>query len=1122
MTLLTKGYNIIKKLSGSSYLLEIDKLTEEYDNLIIILDNNHQIDALYNELKSLFKEKNILKFPDYGLEPYDLSQIDKTVIRDRYECFIKLNAIDTKKIIIATYKSVFYRVPLLNDVSKSWKRITKQSNYNELIDLLTSFGYQKTSKVEEFGQYRISGSIIDFFSIISNKPIRINFFEDKIETIKEFDPISQISSNEIDEIIICTNAIYNIQKSNIDIYLENIENFFDDEYKHDIEYERIVHDRNNSYIHNLIPILFDHTDSLLSSFNDDFACFLQKDIISEFNEQYDNLNEAYLQENMKRYILDPETLLVKKETLERIYKDNYFYQISDHTDANVKTHSEYNSIPNLSINYNYKNPFINFEKFFNNSQYKYIFFIKRDDNFRTLTNYFNSKQVSYTLIDDIKAADHKVQILRSDINEGFINNASKTVFISSSDLFGIVKARVSSKESIKASVIDNLSDLKVNDFVVHQDHGIGKYKGLITMDIENKTTELMKIEYAENNNLYMPVTSMMLIQKYIGNTSINTKLSQLGSDKWHKIKQRAKRKIDDIAVELLRVQAKRELSNGYKFSLDNLAYDKFCSLFPYVETDDQLNTINDVISDMCSIKSMDRVVCGDVGFGKTEVILRASFIAANNDKQVVIIVPTTVLAKQHFETFKRRFAKYSHNISIVTRATSRPERLSIINKLYNNQIHILIGTHALLNKDFKCADLGLLIIDEEHKFGVKHKESIKQIKENIDVLALTATPIPRTLSSTLSEIKDMSIINTPPVGRKNIETAIINKSDDNLNRYIQREITRGGQVLYIHNNIETMDDEINLIKKCNKNIIIEKVHGRLSNNEIEKIMNSFLDEQINILVCTSIIESGLDMTNVNTIIINNAQNFGLSQLHQLRGRVGRSNKQAYAALILCDQNNFTKDAEKRIDAFVKTKSLAGGIEIAGHDLEIRGAGEILGEEQSGQIFEIGYAMYTSMLSKAIKQLKNHHETNNHIHTDVDCYISTLIPQDYVEDIFLRLEIYNDISNAKNDYDINHIVSKLEDVYGPIPDYLKNLFSLTRVKIEGNRIKADKIKINKENTVITLNPKSLIDNDKLINHFVLKNKIKLTDQYNLKYQNISKDNFCELCEEVISMMKDVSD
>ena len=930
-----------------------------------------------------------------------------------------------------------------------------------------------------------------------------------------------MSQNVIESSIICSNGLYNINKQNINNYRNSIQTYFDPEYMEDHEYEKIVKEEDNSNIHHLVPKLFKTTGSFLSMLDDDFVCYTNKDISMEYDEYFESLSSTYTIERENRYILKPADLYIPKNEINSIIERNFILLASDYLDGEIKLKSSYSTLPSLSINYSYKNPFTNLENFFKNSQYRFLFFIKRDDNLKTLVNYFDDNNISYSVIENMNIIPNKINILRSDINEGFIDNNKKIVYVSSNDLFGLVKTRLTSNESIKAALIDNLSDLKVNDFIVHQEHGIGKYKGLITMNVEKKIVELIKIEYADKNNLYMPITSMALIQRYIGTTGLSTRLSQLGTDKWLKIKQRAKKKIEDIAAELLRVQAKRELKKGYKFKLDNQSYERFCSLFPYVETDDQLESINNVIDDMCSDKTMDRVICGDVGFGKTEVILRASFVSVNNKKQVALIVPTTVLAKQHFQTFRKRFSNYKYTIEMLTRATSKSHRSNIIENINNNKTHIIIGTHALLSSDFKYRNLGLLVIDEEHKFGVKHKESIKSIRENIDVLTLTATPIPRTLNSTLSEIKDMSIINTPPIGRKNIETDIIDKSEDVINTYIKREMNRGGQLLYIHNEIETMDNEIDFLSGLCETYIIEKIHGKLHAREIERIMNSFLNEEINILVCTSIIESGLDMTNVNTIIINDAQNFGLSQLHQIRGRVGRSNRQAYAGLIISNPKYLTKEADKRLNAFIKTSSLAGGLEIAGHDLDIRGAGEILGEEQSGQIFEIGYGMYTSMLSRAISHLKNRKEEIIESHTEIDSYISALIPQDYIEDIFLRLELYNDISNTKNDSDINYIITRLEDIYGVIPDHLNNLLNITRVRIAANHIKAEKIKINKDYTHITLNSESLIDNEKLVNDFILDNKIRLLDEFNLRYRNSSEGSFEELCNEIILILKQLS-
>ena len=1121
MTIINKGLNIIRNIVGSSYLLEIGKLSKIYKNTVIALDNNHQIDALHSEISSFYNIENIHKFPDYGTGYYDIRPIDKSIIKDRYNTLIDLVSNNTKnRIIIATYKSLFYKIPRPFDVSNSWKQINLGTKYEEIITTLNSFNYHKTSKVTEPGQFRVSGSIIDFFSVNSEKPIRINFFGDEIETIKEFDISTLRSSNNVDSTIICSDGVYSLTSNNIEYYKDSVKNYFNEEYLEDIEYEKIVSDNDSRHIHNLIPLLFNDTSSILSLLDGEFACYSQKNILEELENQTESAKNIYENEKLNRYILKYDELLVSKNDLSKTLAENYSLVASDYIYAENEIKSSFKPLPSLSINYNFKNPFTNFEKYYANSKYNYIFFIKRDDNYRTITNYFDSEKILYEQVKEIDSGLKKIQILRSDISEGFIDNSTKTVYVSSNDLFGLIKTRLSSSDSIKSTLIDDLSQLKLNDLVVHRTHGIGKYSGMETMNIENKVIELIKLEYANNDNFYMPVTSISSIQRYIGNTSLNTKLSQLGSDRWIKIKQRAKRKIEDIAAVILLTQAKRKLSKSYEFEFNNHEYERFCNLFPYVETNDQLDSINDVISDMCSSKPMDRIICGDVGFGKTEVILRAAFIAAQNKKQVAIIVPTTVLARQHFQTFKTRFANYDYEIELITRSLSPNTKVKIINRIKDKKVHILIGTHALLNKDIKYNDLGLLIVDEEHKFGVKHKELLKTTKENVDVLTLTATPIPRTLNSALSEIRDMSIINTPPLGRKNIETSIIDKSTFNYKNFIDREISRGGQVLYIHNRIQSMDSEIEYLQNISSDYSVKKVHGRLPNQEVELIMNEFLNEKINILVCTSIIESGLDMTNVNTIIINDAQNFGLSQLHQIRGRVGRSEKQAYAALVLCDTKNITSDAQKRLDAFIRTDSLAGGLDIAGHDLEIRGAGEILGEEQSGQIFEIGYGMYTSMLSRAINQIKNKNDYESYSPADIDSYISTLIPQEYVEDIFLRLELYNDISKAKNDSDIDHIATKMEDIYGPLPEYLTNLLNLTRVRIAADRVKVEKIKINRSNIDITLCKKSNIDQDKLINKYVSNKKIKVLGQYHIKYYTSMHDSFDEICKDAMELLQDV--
>ena len=486
MTLLKKGINIVKNLIGSSYLLEINKLTSQYHNVVVILNNNHQIDLLYEELKNLYKENNILKFPDYGIEIYDNTTIDKSVIRDRYNCLIDIKKDISNKIIITTFKSIFYRTPSLNDISTSWKKISKESNYNEIIDLLKIYKYKKTTKVEEPGQYRISGSIIDIFSINQDCPIRINFYDNIIETIKKYDLITQMSLENIQSTIICSDGLYNITGQNIDNYKKCIQACFDQEYMDDHEYEKIINEKDNSHIHHLVPKLFKNTGSLLSMLDHNFSCYTNKDIFVEYDDCFESSSNLYKIEKENRYILKPHELFISKNELNSIIENSFIFHASDYLDADIKLRSSYGTLPSLSINYSYKNPFKNLDNFFKNSKYKFIFFIKRNDNYKTLVNYLDTNDISYSVIEHISKVSNKINILRSDINEGFIDNSKKVVYVSSNDLFGLIKTRLTSNESIKAAVIDNLSDLRINDFIVHQEHGIGKYKGLITMNVEKR------------------------------------------------------------------------------------------------------------------------------------------------------------------------------------------------------------------------------------------------------------------------------------------------------------------------------------------------------------------------------------------------------------------------------------------------------------------------------------------------------------------------------------------------------------------------------------------------------------------------------------------------------------
>lgn len=1113
MNAYTKGNNTINNLVGSSYLVEIKELIKDFSSIVLIVNNNQQLDNLYSEIKYFIDNMTICKFPDYGVLDYDNATIDNEILSNRFETFINLfENSKNQQIIITTYKAIFNKIPSKENIMRSWKSISYHSTYQDIDNIIKNYKFHKVKQIEDIGQYRKSGEIIDIYSPVNKHPIRINFNGNSIESMKSFSLNTQLSHSEIKNFKLSSNDLYFISSTNIDKYKKYVQENFPIEYIQDLEYENYTKNNNFKNIQNLIPALFDESQSILNLIKNNFICLHQFKIEDEYEQYLERLSNQFNELKLIKYIINPNEMIIDIKDIRNLVETNYFYQFTNDIGIKSSNVSKYSPLPVVSINYKYKNPYINIDKLLNSSNYKIIFYIKREDNYRLLVNYLKEN--------NHLNRENGINIIRYDISEGFIDNRNKVIHISSNDIFGIIKTRINRTKTLESELINSIADLRIDDYVVHEEHGIGKYKGLVSMNVEKKTVELIKIEYAESNNLYTPITSLSLIQKYIGSTGINIKLSSLGTDKWLKIKQRAKKKIEDMAVALLKIQAQRSIKNGYIFKINHDKYNKFCKSFNYVETSDQLNCIDDVINDMCSNKIMDRVICGDVGFGKTEVILRAAYLSLINNKQVIIIVPTTVLANQHFDTFKKRFINYDYKIALLTRTIKTKEKLNILDLIKSGEINIIIGTHTLLSSHIEYHDTGLFIIDEEHKFGVKHKEIIKNRVQTIDVLSLSATPIPRTLNSTLSQIKDMSIISTPPNGRKNILTEVITFDERDIQKYLDREINRGGQILYVHNNIGTMDTQVGFIKNICHSYTVEKIHGKLKSKEIERIMNKFLNNEINILVCTSIIESGLDMSNVNTIIINEAYNFGLSQLHQIRGRVGRSNRQAYAALVIDDKRKLTKDAEKRINAFIQTDSLAGGLEIAGHDLEIRGAGELLGEEQSGQIYEIGYAMYTSMLSKAIEQTKSDNESVIDDHIEINSYESTLIPQDYIDDIFLRLKYYTEIANVKDEYELNQVVIKLEDIYGPIPDLLFNLINLTKVRIYARLIHASNIFINKNVTEIVLSKNDTIKHDQLINHYVLTDKVKIVSDSKLKLTNIN-DDFDNVCKDIITFFKSIS-
>ncbi|HEX6551028.1 MAG TPA: transcription-repair coupling factor, partial [Gammaproteobacteria bacterium] len=660
------------------------------------------------------------------------------------------------------------------------------------------------------------------------------------------------------------------------------------------------------------------------------------------------------------------------------------------------------------------------------------------------------------------ASDSRIALCVAPLERGLLLPDAGLAIIAEEQLFG-QRARQSSRRVTKRdpeNIIRDLADLAPGAPVVHEEHGVGRYLGLQMLDLSGIQTEFLTLEYAGGDKLYVPVSSLHLITRYNGSAPESAPLHRLGSDQWQKARRRAAEQVRDVAAELLDIHARRAARQGHAFKLSELEYQAFAESFPFDETQDQLTAIDGVIADMTAGKPMDRVVCGDVGFGKTEVAVRASFIAVQAGKQVAVLVPTTLLAQQHYQTFRDRFADWPVRVEVLSRFRTGKQQNEVVRALAEGTVEIVIGTHALLRPELKFKDLGLVIIDEEHRFGVQHKERLKKLRAEVDMLTLTATPIPRTLNMSLAGLRDLSIIATPPAERLAVKTFVSQWQDALIQEACLREIKRGGQVYFMHNSVDTIDKAAAQIAKLVPGAEVRVAHGQMHERELEQVMLDFYHRRFNVLVCTTIIESGIDVPTANTIIIDRADKLGLAQLHQLRGRVGRSHHRAYAYLITPPRSLLTADAIKRLDAIESLEELGAGFTLATHDLEIRGAGELLGEEQSGQIHEVGFTLYTELLERTVRALKEGRSVDLDAPLDhgpeIDLHLPALLPADYMPDVHLRLTLYKRIASAKTREELDELQVEMIDRFGLLPPPAKTLFRIAELKLKAAPLGVRKI------------------------------------------------------------------
>lgn len=1100
-------------LHGGSVVLSIAELAKQQERVLVVIAKDAEMCVhLENELRFFLSNENnlaILTFPDWETLPYDHFSPHQDIISDRILTLYKLPSLKHGIVLIAA-NTLFQRLaPVDYIVANSFVlRLAEDLDVELLKTRLVKHGYYNVEKVMEHGEFAVRGSIIDIFPMGSNQPFRIDLFDKQIDSIRYFDPDTQRSLQKVSAINLLPAKEFPLDEDTI-VYFRRVwrETFSGVTHSNPI-YQNISNGESVGGIEYYLPLFFEKMADIFEYLPKSSICINFADFRDVGKEFWQEVNERYeqLRHDRERPLLPPAQLfLTGDEVLEKLQNFSVLTIVAENAvnpsreecvgtslkpvatlaqahepceqacnnskNLSAKIIFKVEKLPDISIDNKLTYPLAKIKDFLNAISARVLLCAESLGRREVLLDLLKTIDIRPSLFEtwgEFLQSQDKMGITVAQIETGFILQEDRIVLITEGDLFGkkmIMQRRLRSPRERQdvAALVRDLNELQIGAPVVHLEYGIAKYLGLQILRVGEIDGEYLTLEYANQAKLYVPVASMHLISRYTGVDQENVAYSELGSKQWDKAKRKAIEKIRDVAAELLDLYAKREASKGYAFKVPALEYQKFAAAFPFEETPDQQKAIEEVLADMKNPRNMDRLICGDVGFGKTEVAMRAAFVAVFNQKQVSLLVPTTILAQQHYNNFRDRFAELPVNIALLSRFCTAREQKIVLDQLAEGKVDIVIGTHKLLQPGIKFKNLGLLVIDEEHRFGVRQKEQIKALRPNVDVLTLTATPIPRTLNMAFAGIRDFSIIASPPMKRLSIKTFLHDRDKSLIREAILREILRGGQVYFLHNNVTTIEKTAQELQELVPNIRPAVAHGQMLERQLEKIMSDFYHLRYNVLVCTTIIESGIDVPTANTIIIDRADRFGLAQLHQLRGRVGRSHHQAYAYLLVPSKKALTRDAARRLEVITAMEDLGAGFNLASHDLEIRGAGELLGEDQSGQIEGIGFSLYMEYLERAVKLLKQNPEidlpsvldTEKTI-TEIDLKISALIPDTYLHDINMRLVFYKRIADAKTSEQLDALQTEMIDRFGLLPEPAKNLFAVTLLRLHAEKLGIRKI------------------------------------------------------------------
>ncbi|MFW5718621.1 MAG: transcription-repair coupling factor [Halanaerobium sp.] len=1133
----------ISGLSGSriSYFA-VNFLKKAEKDIVFFLPDNFYLQQMQEDLIRLLGKDEFLVFPEEEILPHEQLMPDLTTMSERTKVLTELVfSIDQKtKIILTTPAAVFKKLPpkdIYQQKSVNLK-MGSEINIEQLRQQLFALGYKREEMVEAPGQYSIRGGIIDVFTLLDEQPFRIELFGDEVDSIRKIDLTAQRSKKEVAQITIPPFANLVIDEEVVArayprleaAYSEAVTKLAENNYQEEAAYlrekaKKMLEDLKEKHrfpgFEQFLPFYYDQTAS--------FFDYLEESIIFAVRpNKIEQLTDDHYQEITETCTRLLEQGMVFPEYINNFITETEFEkEITKNRVVDINSEFENSQVAENEIHFDTTSlePFhgqleLFSEKITELLQQKYRIAI-------TLNSASKKRRVKMFLEEkNLVVGDSfeqgRIIIFSDSLAEGFIFDDIKLAVFSDREVFGNEQKRKRKIGDFEDGVeISSINDLKAGDFVVHENHGIGKYLGVKTLEIQGQHKDYLVLKYAGEDKLYVPTEKIQLVQKYIGSDAGNPKLYKLGSSDWKKVKEKVQKSVEEMAVGLLELYAERETLRGYQFSEDDVWQQEFEESFPYEETPDQKEAIEDVKDDMESKKPMDRLLCGDVGYGKTEVAIRAAFKAALDSKQTAVLVPTTILAQQHYNTFAERIEEFPVNIGMLSRFSTGAEQRKTLKKLIKGEIDILIGTHRLLSKDVIFDDLGLLIIDEEQRFGVTHKEKLKDLKRNVDVLTLTATPIPRTLHMALVGVRDMSLIETPPENRYPIRTFIKEYNKELIASAIRRELAREGQIYFVHNRVKDIEKTAGKLQKLMPEAKIAVAHGQMNEKRLEKIMYDFYHHKFDILVCTTIIETGLDIPNVNTIIINHADKMGLSQLYQLRGRVGRTNRIAYAYLLYERDRILAEVAEKRLKAIKEFSSLGSGFKIAMRDLEIRGAGNLLGPEQSGHIAAVGFSLYTKLLEGTIEELKGKSDQEK-IEVEIDLNLDAYIPDAYIKYEARKIEIYKKIKAIEDEADALDTIDELIDRFGEPPVELMRLINTARLKYLASELKIDLIKEDSGRIKCQFVNAEVVDGSKLVQfskQYRRKIKIKSAKKPLLLIKIDDPEN---IDKQLLKMLRDLKD